>query len=156
MQPKSLIEVRYYIQTDISWPLSLLLPHTMFHLFHFYFLYLSLHIPEPHSFFSSPLSSFSFASSCLAPRQKSIWLQFQTSRKVDRCFVKVMLMPWQLLIWWFIAAKHMYMGARACVIGPARSSCQIYLPHPFHDEKKISYLIDCTAFNGVHVHGWNT
>lgn len=59
MQPKSLIEVRYYIQTDISWPLSLLLPHTMFHLFHFYFLYLSLHIPEPHSFFSSPLSSFS-------------------------------------------------------------------------------------------------
>lgn len=26
----------------------------------------------------------------------------------------------------------------------------------FHDEKKISYLIECTAFNGVHVHRANT
>lgn len=67
-----------------------------------------------------------------------------------------MLTPWQLLIWWFIAAKHVYMGVRACAIGLARSPCQLYLPYPFHDVKKISYLIDCTAFNGVHVHWGNT
>lgn len=28
--------------------------------------------------------------------------------------------------------------------------------YPFHDEKKISYLIECTAFNGVHVHRGKT
>lgn len=67
-----------------------------------------------------------------------------------------MLTPWQLLIPWFIAAKHVYMGVRACAVGLARSPCQLYLPYPFPDEKKIPYLIDCTAFNGVHVRRGNT
>lgn len=40
---------------------------------------------------------------------KRIWLQFQMSKKVAECFVNAILSPWQLLIWWFIAPKHVYM-----------------------------------------------
>lgn len=83
---------------------------------------------------------FLCVSSRLAAGQKLSGSAFQMSKKVGKRLANVMLTPWQLLMRWFIAAKHVYMGVRAC----ARSSCQLHLPHPLHDEKKISYLIDCT------------
>lgn len=48
----------------------------------------------------------------------------------------------------------MYMSLQACASGLAWGLRQLYLLYPFHDEKKISYLIDC-IFDGVHVHRAN-
>lgn len=117
----------------------------MFHLFSSYFLY-------PTIFFSSPSSSFSL----LPPvwhRDKSILALTPNVRKSGQTLCEIDVNPMTAPNMMIYHITNAYVGA--CAVGLARSSCQLYLPHPFHDKEKGSYLIDCT-FNGMHVHRGNT
>ena len=85
---------------------------------------------------------------------KVIWLCFpKCQKKVGKCFVNVMLTPWQLLMRWFIAAKHVYMGVRGMC--SEFVSALLTTSSAWWKKDLIPYRLH-SWFNGVHVHGGNT
>lgn len=55
---------------------------------------------------------------------------FGFSKKRDKCFVKVMLMPWHLLRWWFIAAEPRC-GCMSMCCWPGSESVSAQFTPPF-------------------------
>lgn len=107
------LEVQYRIKRRLlflfTWPLFLY--SSCFTCFEFFIFFTSPCKYESHSFLVFTIITSPFASSSLALRQKNLAPipDVKKKKKLLNADANVILTPWQLLIWWFIAPEHVYM-----------------------------------------------